>query len=120
MFALLNFFQIEEDEKINHNLNGGIHLAIVLFGMISQGIIFGLTLLFIGRLIFDSSLNLFRKKGLGYVPENPASKIDRIEKSAFEFIHKIFKTISYSFIVGILPKIIYLIVIIVLNIFYIH
>lgn len=106
-FAYANYRVIEVlNQKIRHGINGifGIVTSIYFF---TQHWEIGLSILFIGRLFFDSSLSLFRGKKLGYVSPNPISIIDRVEKRIFGNN-------------GLLPKITYLIIIILLNIWLIE
>jgi hypothetical protein len=143
LLAYINHRIILKDIRILHGLNGIFHVVFFLYFYFFVNHYLGITLLVIGRLVFDTSLNLFRKRGIGYVAENPKSIIDKIEKIVFTTIQAIYLLFknrkqsllegyeinsigkyspskSYTFIVGILPKIIYLITIIVLNIFCIH
>jgi hypothetical protein len=98
-FAYLNKVMIVDvDEKIIHWANGMAHLsATVLFMAIHYS--YGLAVLFTGRLVFDVSLNLFRKLPFDYVPENPKSLVDKIEIEIFNGNGRI-------------PKILYLLLII--------
>jgi len=134
---------IQKDIRILHGVNGSFHIIAFIVLTYFYNLYFGITVLIEARLFFDVMLNLFRKRGIGYVAEYPKSIVDKIEKFIFGSIYSIYLLVqkknqsliegwlydssgkyypsnSYSFIVGILPKIIYLILIIVLNIFYIH
>lgn len=91
-----NAKRIEQDKHIKHWLNGLAHLSMA-------GILYfidwrlSVALLFLVRLTFDISLNLFRGLPINYVSPKPASWIDRIEI-------KIFGNNGYT------PKIVYLII----------
>lgn len=100
-FAWLNAWRIKNGKRIYHGLNGTIHLIVAgLVGWFWEWN-YGIAILFITRVFFDWSLNLFRGLPLGYVSINPKSIIDRIEK-------RIFGTD------GITPKIVYLLMIVIL------
>jgi hypothetical protein len=102
-FAYLNYILIEKlNERVRHGFNGLAHLTVCIYFGFALGVITGVIMLLIGRLFFDTSLNLFRKKGIGYVPENPKSIVDKVEK--------------YVFNDGITPKVIYVCLVIALNI----
>lgn len=94
---------ISEGRAVKHWLNALIHITASLFAWIAFGWQIGLAILFISRVTFDIALNLFRKLPIDYVSSKPASVIDQLEKKVFG------KN-------GILPKIVYLIIAIVLNI----
>jgi len=100
-FAWLNSYLIKRDKKIFHGLNGSLHLLAAAAGWYFWGWTIGVAVLFVARLFFDVSLNLFRGKAIDYVSPSPKSIVDKIEK-------KIFRTD------GISPKILYLFIIIVL------
>lgn len=112
ILAFINYRVIKANKRVYHGINGVLHLAcwITVF-LITKNILITATLPFIGRLFFDTALNKMRGLPLNYVSDwvktnNPrASKTDRLE-------WQIFKS-------GLLPKVIYLIVIIVLNVIYI-
>lgn len=101
-FAGLNAYLINKGKRIYHAVNGAIHTAAIAFGFIVFNWQTAVAILFISRLFFDWSLNLWRGLPLGYVSLAPKSIIDRLEKKAFGLN-------------GILPKIIYLAIIIALN-----
>ena len=107
-FAYLNYIIIERlNEVVRHGINGAIHLSVcVYFGLAAHSIV-GLSMLFIGRLFFDISLNIFRMgwRNIGYVPRYPKSIVDKMEKYFFGKD-------------GITPKIIYMAILVVLNILY--
>jgi hypothetical protein len=94
-FAFLNYIVIERlNERVRHGFNGLAHLTVCLYFSLAVSLTTGFIMLLIGRLFFDTPLNLFRKKGIGYVSENPKSIVDKIEKYVFRND-------------GITPKIIY-------------
>lgn len=91
-------------KRIRHGLNGLVHLsAAVGAWFIYEQWQAPVLILFIARLFFDSSMNLYRNppRGLGYVPINPKSLIDKAEKWLFRGN-------------GIVPKIVYAFIIVVL------
>lgn len=103
-FAFLNRIEIVTlDEKILHWFNGLLHFTAALFFAIAVSIPTGLSMLLIGRLFFDTALNLFRGLPISYVPLEPKSIVDKIEIFVFDG-H------------GLLPKIVYLLILICLNI----
>lgn len=103
MFAFINYYLIEEkDAKIFHGLNGLLHLlwwGAVWYFTRDWWLVAACP--FTGRLLFDTVLNVLRKKGIGYVSPAPKSILDRIEKAVFGNN-------------GILPKVLYAIVVIIL------
>lgn len=110
-WAFANARAIKADTWILHGANGLVHIAVCLYFGFEFHFVVGLLMLFIGRLFFDVALNLFRKKGIGYVPKAPKSKVDQVEIAVFEllfrFLMKRRLRPSYPFVVGVLPKIIY-------------
>lgn len=104
--AYYNYRRILYDKRIFHGVNGLLHLAFWLGVFLFTKSWFPVVVLpFIGRLFFDSGLNLMRNLPLGYVPRKPKSIVDKIEKWLFGMD-------------GIAPKFIYTIIIITLNIVY--
>lgn len=104
VFAWFNAYLIKKEKRIYHGINGALHL--IAAGVIGYfyGWQLGVATLFIVRVCFDWSLNLFRGLPLGYVSLNPKSIVDKIEKSIFRLN-------------GILPKLVYIVIIILLIIF---
>jgi hypothetical protein len=121
-FSYLNAYWIKRNKRIYHGLNGGLHLAIIISCAVFIQPVLALLMPFEGRVLFDWPLNLFRDLPIGYVSQKPDSVIDRMEKAVFEklfyFIRKQFKTGSYSFLVGVLPKLIYATLFVVLLVLY--
>jgi predicted permease len=107
-WAYANYRAIDHaNERILHGINGLCHLSIcIYFGIVIHWMI-GLAMFFSSRAIFDTFLNLFRMgwRNIGYVPKNPKSIADKLEKKVFGKK-------------GILPKVIYLIIAIILTIYY--
>lgn len=101
-FAYLNSTWIKEGKKIKHFWNGLIHITASIAAFIFLGWQTSIAILFIARLVFDTSLNLWRGLGIAYVPLSPKSIIDKYEKIVFNGD-------------GVIPKILYLFIIIVLN-----
>jgi hypothetical protein len=69
---------------ILHGINGLLHGSI-WYGM---GLMAGnwellAVMPFIGKSFFDVPLSLFRGKPLNYIPENPRSILDKVEKKVF-------------------------------------
>lgn len=75
---------IKDEKKINHSLWGGAYLVVagVLSLIIHSWVLFVLSL-FIRKVVFDLSLNIFRRLPLFYVSLKPASLIDRFHNWAF-------------------------------------
>lgn len=106
ILAYINKRLISKDKPIKHGLNGFFHAVFWLAVLwLTNNWFPACVLPFIGRLFFDAGLNLMRELPLDYVAKKPKSIVDKIEKSIFRSD-------------GILPKIIYLIIIIALNILY--
>jgi hypothetical protein len=108
-WAYLNYIIIERlDDEVKHWFNGLMHLSVCIFSGFAIHFLAAITMLLIGRLFFDVSLNIFRMgwRNIGYVPRYPKSIIDKIEKKVFGKD-------------GITPKIIYTALIALLNIVYI-
>jgi hypothetical protein len=101
--AGVNYWIIEKKQwKVKHFWNGLIHIAFWIAAWFFIGW-YVLALPFIARVAFDWSLSLFRGKPLGYVSIKPASVADKVEKSIFGMN-------------GVLPKLVWVAVAIVLNI----
>lgn len=96
-WAYANKVQIINNDRVYHGVNGVFHLATCIYFSLKIHWIIGLAILFEGRLFFDIPLNLFRKLPIGYVPENPKSLVDKVERGVFGNN-------------GFLPKIIYLLI----------
>jgi len=90
-----NAERIEAGKKINHAVNGSIHLSAAFLMLILSGWEDAISLLLLARVVFDMSLNSFRELSLDYVSPSPKSFADRVEKAVFKSN-------------GLLPKIIYL------------
>lgn len=102
LFAWINRNMINNGKKIRHGVNGLIHLCIAAFIAYKTNIWSGVASLFLARVVFDWSLNLFRFGQIDYVPLNPKSIIDKIEKRLFGLD-------------GVTPKLVYLFIWVVLN-----
>lgn len=101
--AYVNAVRIGGDKRIYHGLNALVHLvcwAVVFLLTGSWWIVAALP--FIGRLFFDTSLNLMRGLPLDYMPAKPKSIIDQAEQ---RFFHD-----------GLVPKLAYAAAIIIINI----
>jgi hypothetical protein len=105
MFAFLNYLTIERwDERVRHGFNGMCHVITCVYFGLEVHWMMGTAMFFTARISFDTALNLMRGKKIGYVSVNPKSIIDKLEKWVF----------GYN---GVLPKVLYLIIAIVLNYF---
>ncbi len=100
-FAWLNAKWIKAEKRIYHGWNGLLHLAAAGLIFYFFGWKYGVATLFVTRLIFDTSLNLFRDLPIDYVPVAPKSIVDKVEKFIFKSN-------------GLLPKILYLLIIVIL------
>ena len=61
-------------------MNGALHIsAAFLIGYFTKWN-YGVSCLLFTRVVFDTVLNVFRHKGVGYVSPAPLSKIDQLEK----------------------------------------
>lgn len=106
LLAYFNKRRIAYDKRIRHGVNGLLHACFWVGTMLITKSWFPACVLpFLGRLFFDAALNVMRRLPVDYVARNPKSIIDRLEKKIFNGD-------------GILPKIIYLIVAVTLNIIY--
>lgn len=104
-FAYVNYRLIEKvQERVRHGINGVFGAVTCTYFGIFVDWKLGLAMAFEARLFFDWSLNLWRGRPLGYVSLSPRSLIDKAEKKVFGLN-------------GILPKVLYAIAIILLNIF---
>lgn len=101
-FAWLNSEWIKKGKKVKHFWNGLIHLFAAVLSLYFSGWQLAISVLLTARVAFDWALNLFRGLGLGYVPLTPKSIADKVEKAVFGLN-------------GILPKIIYIIIVICLQ-----
>jgi len=86
VLAYFNFRLIEQGKRIYHALNGILHLTAA--GLITYYFnwVLGLSLLLLVRVIFDTTLNIFRSLGVGYISSDPHSIIDKIEGKFIELI----------------------------------
>jgi len=100
--ACIDADRIYAGKKINHWVNGLIHIAIAAGAFFVFDWKISLAILFQSRVVFDVALNLFRGLGIGYVSIKPASVIDRMEKKLFGSD-------------GVTPKIVYLFTSVILN-----
>ena len=104
--AYVNHRLIAYGKRIYHALNGLLHAVCWgLVYMVTESWLLTASLPFMGRAVFDSSLSLMRGLSLDYVAKNPKSIIDQMEKGVFGND-------------GILPKVIYLTISIILIIVY--
>ena len=101
ILAWYNCRLIAEGRRIYHALNGLLHISVAAGVWYLAGWQAGIAVLFIARVVFDSALNLMRDLPIDYVSPNPKSKVDQFEKWLFRGN-------------GLIPKIVYLIAIILL------
>lgn len=78
--AWWNYILIKNNRRIYHALNGALHIAAaLLIGYFTEWN-YGVSCLLFTRVVFDTVLNIFRHKGVGYVSPAPLSKVDQLEK----------------------------------------
>lgn len=97
--------KINKGLRIYHAIGGATHITAAVLTSIFFGWWTGFMILLIARIVFNTALNLFRGLPVDYVSTKPLAITDRIEKSIFGND-------------GIFPLVIYLVALIVLNIFY--
>lgn len=104
LLAYYNAMRIKNDKRVYHGINAALHIICwaVIYLLTKNWFVIS-ALPFIGRLFFDTSLNLMRGLSISYAPLNPKSWIDIAEERVFRFNE-------------VLPKIVYLITIIILNV----
>ena len=83
VLAYFNGRFIAKGRVIHHVVNGVLHLLFFVGGFFVMGWQVA-ALPFIGRVVFDTSLNLFRGLPISYVTIQPASIIDQIEQAVFK------------------------------------
>lgn len=101
-FAKVNELWIRQGFRVRHGINFLSHIAALYVMYDNFGWLPSVALLFAIRPIFDISLNRFRKLPIDYVTPNPKSIIDKLEQKVFGKD-------------GLLPKILYLIICLFLN-----
>ncbi len=94
-----NSLRIKKGKKISHNLNGALHLVIASLAVWAWGL-FGIVFLFIGAVVFDVALNLWRNLGIFYTPLKPESLVDRLERKVFGTREALMKGIYLGIIIG--------------------
>ncbi len=82
-FAWLNARWIEKGKRILHAWNGLLHLVAAGVGWWLYSWEVALIILCNARVVFDTSLNLFRGLPWDYVPLNPKSITDKVERFLF-------------------------------------
>lgn len=92
--AWFNYWLIENKyfKNIYHSFNGALHIsAASLIGYYTEWN-YGVSCLLFTRVVFDTVLNIFRHKGVGYVSPAPASILDKIEKwIVFELVEIVYR-----------------------------
>lgn len=78
--AWWNYVLIKNNRRIYHALNGALHIAAALLIGYFTKWNYGISCLLFTRVVFDTVLNVFRHKGVGYVSPAPLSKVDQVEK----------------------------------------
>lgn len=108
--AWLNYRIIQKEIRPNHSYNGVIHLILWCFATLFYRSFWMFILLpLIGRVVFDVSLNLMRKKDWDYV--SPEVKAGDRRSSVIDLIEwRFFRSGSW-------PKVIYLVIVVALNIY---
>lgn len=101
-FAYMNKLWIQSDSGFRHWANAIAHLSAAGFAGIHFGWQYGVAILFLVRALFDGTLSLFRGLSFDYVSPKPKSIVDQWEKKVFGMN-------------GLLPKVIYLAIAIILN-----
>lgn len=104
--AYINYRAIDANKRVYHAINGILHLA--FWGVtiyVTKSWFPVVALPFLGRLCFDTALNIMRGLPIGYVSSKPKAIMDKMEKGLFGNN-------------GVLPKILYLIIVAALNIIY--
>lgn len=101
LLAWVNRNIIKAGKRVRHFYNGLCHLGACIWLTMTVNLYTGIAALFMARVVFDVSLNLFRGLGVGYVSPKPKSIVDQMEKRVFGSD-------------GITPKILYLFICFVL------
>lgn len=83
LFAKWNAVRCIQDKKIRHGINGAIHLILAFLIGYLYGWKYSVWTLFAGRVFFDAAINYFRFGIIDYVPSNPKSIVDQLEKKVF-------------------------------------
>jgi len=79
LHAYLDAQSIRMGYRIYHGINGAIHLiTVLLISFLLGNYIFGIGLLALRRIVFDTALNLFRGLRFDYISSTTTSIIDRI------------------------------------------
>lgn len=78
--AWWNYILIKNGRKVHHTVNGVLHIAAALTIGYYTKWNYGVSCLLFTRVVFDTVLNIFRHKGVGYVSPAPLSKVDQVEK----------------------------------------
>ena len=79
-----NSDRIAAGKRIFHGLNGALHIAAAIALTYYTDWQNGVSLLLCVRMVFDSALSHFRSLPWTYLPLNPKSVIDRVEKYIFK------------------------------------
>lgn len=82
--ALDNSERIKENKKINHWLNGSIHIAVAAGAGYFINWLYVPTILLTARLWFNTALNVFRGLDVFYVTPTPKSFQDKAEQWVFK------------------------------------
>lgn len=83
LLAMINKDQISENKRINHALQGALHLGVGLIcGVLVNWLMLPLILL-TARIFFTSALNLMRDLPLDYVTPEPEALTDKVEQKIF-------------------------------------
>ena len=86
VLSYFNFRLIKSGKKIYHALNGILHITAAGIAFYLYDWQHSVALLCLVRVIFDTTLNIFRSLGLGYLSPSPASIVDKIEVKAVELL----------------------------------
>lgn len=83
LLAALNASLIAEGKTIYHWINGLLHIAAATVAAFIWWLPAFIIVLCLARIFFDFMLNIFRGLPLAYVPLNPKSVVDKVEKRIF-------------------------------------
>ena len=86
VLSYFNFRLIKNNKRIYHGLNGFLHLSAAGIAFYMYGWRESVALLCLVRVIFDTTLNICRGLGAGYISESPKSIVDKIEGKFIELL----------------------------------
>lgn len=86
LLAYYNFTLIKGGKRIYHGLNGLLHLSAAVLITYHYDWRLGMALLLLTRVVFDTTLNIYRSLGVGYISSDPRSIVDKIEAKVIELM----------------------------------